>query len=93
MKLQSDYKLRKFVGYIENPLTADWDVIYSHFQEKIKIDKDRFKAEMHTKTIKLCSPSMRHIISETYDDDLQTFRYSMHPVSSVYAKALYAVNP
>ena len=92
MKFQSDYKLRKFVRYIDDPSNTNWEGIYAELQTRIKISNEAFVSEMHNKTAKLTNPSTRHILSETYDEERQVYRYSMHPVSSLYAKVLYAVN-
>ncbi len=91
-KVQSEYKLRKFVSYIESPITTNWEDIFSKLESKIKISKEKFESERRNKTNKLTNPTIRHILSETYDEDTHTYRYSMHPVSSLYAKALYTVN-
>ena len=91
MKYQSSYKLRKFVGYVDNPQTDNTNELYTRFSDRIKISQDEFVTEIMNKKEKLSNPSERHILSETYDEDTDKYRYSLHPVSSLYAKALYTI--
>lgn len=91
MKYQSPYKLRKFVGYVDTPGNTDWANFYDRLRDRIKIDKDQFIATLKEKEINLSQPDERHILSETYDEDSNVYRYSLHPVNSLYAKVMYAV--
>lgn len=93
MKWQSSYKLRKFVSYVDNPSAADWQNIYTTLHEKIKISEEDFLSEMQRKLNKLNHPTSRYILFETYDEDTLQYRYSLHPVDSLYAKAVYTAKP
>lgn len=91
MKCQSPYKLRKFVGYVENPAAMNWRKFYNQFKGRIKISESQFISECQKKQGKLKESEEQYILSETYDEDTCCYRYSMHPVSSLYARVVYAV--
>lgn len=91
MGCQSPYKLRKFVGYVKDPGTMDWHNFYNQFKDRIKIKEAQFISECKNKQDKLNGDKGQYILSETYDEDMCTYRYSMHPVSSLYARVMYAV--
>lgn len=92
MKCQSPYKLRKFVGYVENPANMDWHEFYNQFKDRIKISETKFVSECQEKQGKLKQQRKeKYILSETYDEGTCAYRYSMHPVSSLYAKVMYAL--
>lgn len=91
MKCQSPYKLRKFVGYVKDPSAMNWHNFYNQFKDRIKIKETQFISECRDKLEKLKKAEGQYILSETYDEDMCTYRYSMHPVSSLYARVVYAV--
>jgi len=91
MKCQSPYKLRKFVGYVKDPANADWQNVYNRFKDRIRISESHFISECKEKQSKLKQLKEQYILSETYDEDSATYRYSMHPVSSLYARVDYVV--
>lgn len=91
MKCQSPYKLRKFVGYVKDPSAMNWHNFYNQFKDRIKIKETQFISECRGKLEKLKKSEGQYILSETYDEDMCTYRYSMHPVSSLYARVMYAV--
>lgn len=91
MKCQSPYKLRKFVGYVDNIKARNWTELYYRYRERIKIDENQFISELNKKSVNDLNLSERYILSETYEDDSNIYRYSLHPVSSLYAKVMYVV--
>lgn len=91
MKCQSPYKLRKFVGYVDDIKSRNWAELYRRYRERIKIDEIQFISDLDKKNIPGLMSSDRYILSETYEDDSNAYRYSLHPVSSLYAKVMYVV--
>lgn len=91
MKYQSPYKLRKFVGYVDELGDMDWNYFYDRLNDRIKIDKAQFVSGLKEKESNLTQKHNRHILSETYDEDTGIYRYSLHPVNSLYAKVMYAI--
>ena len=87
--IQSKYKLRKFVDYIY--LTdIDWSRVYDKNKDRIKVTEEEFVNECMDKQSKLeDNSSQQYILSETYDEEKQRYAYSMHPVSTLYAKVKY----
>ena len=85
----ADFKLRKFVGYIEG---NDWKSIYERYKSRIKQSYEEFQAECQHKY-----NSMPHddytklVLSETFDEDKKAERYSLHPVNTIYGKVEYAI--
>ena len=84
----AEYKLRKYVGRIR---TINCEELYSTYQERIKISKEKFIAQCMLKFEKLRGVSEPLVLSETYDEDKQEVVYSMHPVSSIYGKVISAI--
>ena len=88
---QSKYKLRKMVSYAEG-YDQDWNVIYRENNNRIRISQNDFVTMCQNKVKKMQEAGIvneRLIVSETYDEDLHEFRYSLHPVSTLYAKVKY----
>lgn len=83
------FKLRKFVGYITND---NWSDIFVTFQDRIKTDHETFTRLCTEKYAKIPKADRdRLVLSETYDEELNTVLYSLHPVSTIYGKVEYAV--
>lgn len=91
MKCQSPYKLRKFVGYVDDIKARNWVDLYNRYSERIKIDETQFVSDLNKKNINDLNSPERYILSETYEDDSNIYRYSLHPVSSLYAKVMYVI--
>ncbi|MBD5292823.1 MAG: hypothetical protein HDS23_06210 [Bacteroides sp.] len=91
MKCQSPYKLRKFVGYIDDINARNWVDLYHRYRERIKINETQFVSDLNKKNVNDLNLAERYILSETYEDDSNVYRYSLHPVSSLYAKVMYVV--
>lgn len=88
---QSKYKLRKMVSYAEG-YDQDWNVIYRENNNRIRISQNDFVTMCQNKVKKMQEAGIvneRLIVSETYDEDLHEYRYSLHPVSTLYAKVKY----
>lgn len=88
-KDDADYKLRKFVGYVDS---IQWTDIFSKFKDKIKISEKDFIRQCQSKYQRLPDAERSNLIlSETYDEDNNRICYSLHPVNSVYGKVEYAL--
>lgn len=88
---QSKYKLRKMVSYAEG-YDQDWNVIYRENNNRIRISQNDFVTMCQNKVKKMQEAGIVNeclIVSETYDEDLHEYRYSLHPVSTLYAKVKY----
>lgn len=90
-KIQSFYKLRKFVDYIDNIETADWTITYNKLKENfnIKLSEESFVQMLNQKVAKIANKSGRFVLSETYNEDSLVYEYSLHPVNSIYGKVRY----
>ena len=86
-KKDAKYKLRKFVGYIDND---NWDKIYEKYQHRISINRQDFIEQCKKKYSSI--PHIEYgnlILSETYDEDNHIMAYSLHPKSLIYGKVEY----
>lgn len=87
----SQYKLRKFVGYIDDPQTIDWGAFYDGIKERIHINKELFVKMCEQKARKMSFDNIaagtKYILSETREDD---FLYSIHAIDTLYGKVCYA---
>lgn len=90
-KIQSKYKLRKFVSYIRIDNT-DWANVYAENRSRIKIPQEIFISECVEKVNKLDNVNLDYILSETFDEGKGRCSYSLHPVETLYAKVKYACN-
>ncbi|MDE5612602.1 MAG: hypothetical protein K2I90_11370 [Odoribacter sp.] len=90
-KIQSKYKLRKFVSYIK-PNNVDWDVVYTNNKSRIKISQQDFVQECSKKENRLKNKESDYILSETFDEEKGRCSYSLHPIETLYAKVKYACN-
>lgn len=87
----SDMKLRKFVGYVDD---ENWGDTYERYRDRVKADvtKDDFVASCQKSYGKyqfpLASPRAG-VLSETYDADEQSYHYSVHSSDSIYGKVVY----
>ena len=90
---QSDYKLRKFIDYVDLQ-NIDWDKIYTNCHENIKLPKDRFIQHCKEKydRIKSEEKKLKYILSETYNEEEHIYEYSLHSLPSLYAKVKYTIN-
>lgn len=85
----SEFKLRKFVGYVYN---EDCDNIYDTYKNRIHISKERFIDQCSSKLKKYeGANSDSLVLSETFDEDKKEIVYSLHPASSIYGKVEYAI--
>ena len=88
---QSKFKLRKMISYAEG-YSQNWAALYNSNKERIHIPQDEFETMCREKVEKMKSDKItegRLVVSETYDDDVRKYKYSLHPVSSLYAKVKY----
>lgn len=96
--LESRYKLRKFVGFVESLQHCDWESFYEEHRERLheKIGKEAFCEMCREKVEKLTGvedsaahavPAGRYILSETHEEKYQ---FSLHPAKTVYGKVCYA---
>lgn len=85
----SEFKLRKFVGYVHN---QDCDKIYETYKGRICIPREKFINQCNSKFSKYGDNTPASLVlSETFDEDKKETVYSLHPVSSIYGKVEYAV--
>ncbi|MBR4854251.1 MAG: hypothetical protein IKU88_05940 [Alistipes sp.] len=89
--IQSKYKLRKFVSYI-NIDNVDWINVYTENHSRIKISQEVFVQECIEKVNKLDHSDPNYILSETFDEEKDRCSYSLHPVKTLYAKVKYSCN-
>ena len=95
-KSDSLYKLRKFVGYVDNNGNGiDWDKVYEKYKSRVKpsVSKDEFVASCkhsYDKSYERLKNDDRIVLSETFDEIVRKYHYSVHAVSQVYAKVKYA---
>ena len=83
------YKLRKFVGYVDNDNLHD---LFASKQDRIKVSEDVFCSQCEEKLRKLRQKeSYRLVLSETYDEDQKAILYSLHPVTTIFGKVEYAM--
>lgn len=83
------YKLRKFVGYVDNENLKD---LFVSKQDRIKVSEDVFVSQCEEKLRKLrLKDSSRLVLSETYDEDQKAILYSLHPVTTIFGKVEYAM--
>lgn len=83
------YKLRKFVGYVDNDNLQD---LFASKQERIKVSEDVFVSQCKEKLRKLRQKnSGRLVLSETFDEDKNAIFYSLHPVNTILGKVEYAM--
>lgn len=88
----SQYKLRKFVTYIPNIESVNWESVYEDCKCRIKqeVSMEMFINDCSTKAKKIRKIDCKYILSETYDEYERRYRYSLHPVDSVYGRVEYA---
>lgn len=83
------YKLRKFVGYVDNENLND---LFVSKQDRIKVSEDIFVSQCKEKLRKLrLKESVRLVLSETYDEDQKAILYSLHPVTTIFGKVEFAM--
>lgn len=90
---QSRFKLRKMVSYADG-YSQNWATIFDSNKERIHIPKVEFETMCRDKVEKMKRNKIteeRLVVSETYDEDLCRYKYSLHPVSSLYAKVKYVL--
>lgn len=90
-KIQSKYKLRKFVCYI-NLNNVDWNAVYTDCSSRIRVSQKDFIQECIKKGSSLKNKGSKYILSETFDEEKERYSYSLHPVECLYAKVKYACN-
>lgn len=90
-KWQSKYKVRKFVGYVND--NDDWNEVFTKYEDRIKVDSQTFVDECKRKidSIKKTSTEQTLVLSETYDDTTKRHLYSLHPVKFLFGKVRYAI--
>lgn len=87
----SQYKLRKFVSYIDNSQVPDWTEVYRSNKNAIKTSKDIFLEDVSAKYKKYYENRRdRLVLSETYDESIGRHRYSLHSVEQLYGAVKYA---
>lgn len=88
-KWDSCYKLRKFVTYIDLSKEVDWKQIYEKYQSRINVSLDSFISDCECKMTNCTKKGELYILSETFDESIGQIKYSLHPISSLYAKVKY----
>jgi len=89
-KWESQYKLRKFIGYV-NEGTTDWGAVFDMYANEITaLNRDEFIAAMERKVQRIDINTERHILSVTFNEHSRNLEYSLHPVSSLYGIVKYA---
>lgn len=89
--LDSDMKLRKFVGYATD---QKWGALYDRYSDRVKqgVSRDDFIAscsKSYDKKPFAIEQNNPAVISETYDVDSHRYHYSVHPVNLLYGKVMY----
>lgn len=88
----AQYKLRKFVGYVNSDDSERWEEVFACFENRIKIPKADFVNQCIVKYQKMPQTDRRNmVLSETFDEDKNCILYSLHPVSTIYGKVEYAL--
>lgn len=90
---QSQYKLRKMISYADG-YNQNWNKIYEVNHDRIHVSQEEFENVCKEKVRKMQQSGTveeRLIVSETYDEDMHAYRYSLHPVSTLYAKVRYVI--
>ena len=90
---QSKFKLRKMVSYAEG-YSQNWAKFYDSNKDHIRTPKADFVSMCQEKVEKMKMDKIideKLVVSETYDEDLCQYKYSLHPVSSLYAKVKYVL--
>ena len=91
--LDSIYKLRKFVCYV-NLNGVDWRQVYNenHLDDRIKIAEDIFVKRCVEKSQKDELRGLdRCILSETYNEESGEYEYSLHSIGNLYAKVCFVL--
>ena len=89
-KWESQYKLRKFIGYV-NAGTTDWGAVFDAYTDEITaLSRNEFIEAMQRKVQKIDINSERHILSVTFNEHSKSLEYSLHPVSSLFGIVKYA---
>lgn len=85
----AQYKLRKFICYYNG---ENWEDIYEKNAGRLRLTtREQFVATCSAKYAKMSeSGKERLVLSETFDEDGSAVQYSLHPVSAIYGKVLYA---
>lgn len=91
----SQLKLRKFVGYINNLERVNWEDVYDEKAQRIKLEKNEFVQLINRKIEEMKKkkeyiPQCQYALSETYDEDMDCYSYSLHLVSKIYGKVRFA---
>jgi len=88
-KWESQYKLRKFIGYVDAG-TTDWGAVFDMYSREITaLNRDGFTEAMHRKVQKIDINAERHILSVTFNEHTRNLEYSLHPISSLYGVVKY----
>lgn len=93
--LDSRYKLRKFVSYIDLS-SVNWEEVYEAKKNRIRPDvsKHDFIEMCTTKASKYSEKDRgdnNFVLSETYDEECKKHLYSLHPVNTIHAAVKYIV--
>lgn len=87
----SQYKLRKFVSYLNSVETLDWNKVFDDNKENIQIPKERFVKEIQIKLKNIEDKNGLFVLSETFDESSDACRYSLHHASNLYGSVKYAI--
>ncbi len=85
--LDSQYKLRKFISYIDLN-NVSWADVYEKNINRIKIPKEEFEQHCNKKMASFEDKKSIYILSETYDEN-KGFLYSLHPITSLFGTVKY----
>lgn len=93
-KIQSQYKLRKFVSYVDDVSHVDWGLVYDKVNKdfRMKISREDFISTLTNKVKKLDSDLMaRYVLSETLNEQSLLHEYSLHTASSIHGTVKYVI--
>ena len=94
----SQFKLRKFICYIDNIDDVDWGVIFDNHNDgmrRIKLTRQEFIRVIHRKIEEMKQrkeyiENCKYTLSETFDEDKNCYSYSLHQVTKIFGKVRYA---
>ncbi len=80
----SHYKLRKFVGYVN-----DIDNLFETYKDRIKTSKELFEYDIQNSSCDKNDLTKKIVLSETFDKKLNRCRYSLHHAENIVGVVKY----
>ena len=90
-RFDAQYKLRKFLGYVQNPKSADWSEIYNNIPEKLRHVPLEDFTTICSKKAETTDSAKQYVLSETYLCDKECVDFSFHAIETMYAKVQYSI--